>query len=422
MIRFSRCLAVPFFLAFAVVLSPFAVAVEREPLSLLAKAPAPTSSSNSRIRSENSVGRVYKCNPGPWGDLQYFTTYLEVPIPLIRIADAPLKGPNWNFVGYTDAQVEAAFLVSKVPEPFLSRLKDRSKWIHNFRITTVIPDAETILGLPEACRTELYTILGKWPENDTCLEPYVIWEDSVDKWLGRDNMRAELVDVIRKTVYRRGSRIVFSDLPLLYSMAQSDRERLEITKALSRTPTLIVTIGITKDSNVEALADYWTAGFKRKDIKPFLEAMAEVEGGQRLDVIHLLPPTPRKLLNSFPNFSQGFTGQFPDCHWTSLNFFNYDSIPRLVDTPLASSYAVENFAPVTGPHKFGDVLFFSDANGANAFHSCVFVADDIVFTKNGRSIFKPWVLMKLQDILDLYRLHYKLEVKAYRRKSGSIDE
>jgi hypothetical protein len=37
-------------------------------------------------------------------------------------------------------------------------------------------------------------------------------------------------------------------------------------------------------------------------------------------------------------------------------------------------------------------------------------------SKNGRSPIQPWVLMKLDQIRSLYDLHFKTEVRGYRRK------
>ena len=35
-------------------------------------------------------------------------------------------------------------------------------------------------------------------------------------------------------------------------------------------------------------------------------------------------------------------------------------------------------------------------------HSCVYVADEIVYTKNGNGRLAPWVLMKYADVARIY--------------------
>jgi hypothetical protein len=154
-----------------------------------------------------------------------------------------------------------------------------------------------------------------------------------------------------------------------------------------------------------------------KDIAPFLESIAANQSVDSLDLVHLLPPTARRLLYTFPGQNFGRTGYYPDCHWTSLNFNNFEPLDRLADPTLATAYTLENYTKVTGPFHYGDVIFLMDGNSGNAVHSCVYLADDIVFTKNGRSPTKPWVLMKLEDVIAQYELFYTPQLACYRRKA-----
>jgi hypothetical protein len=49
---------------------------------------------------------------------------------------------------------------------------------------------------------------------------------------------------------------------------------------------------------------------------------------------------------------------------------------------------------------------------------CVYVADDVVFTKNGANTIQPWVLMKMSEMLGTYEPERPFEVIVYRRKTG----
>jgi hypothetical protein len=91
-------------------------------------------------------------------------------------------------------------------------------------------------------------------------------------------------------------------------------------------------------------------------------------------------------------------------------------LESLADPVNATAYVMEHFEKIGPPYRLGDVLFFTDTQTGNAYHSCAFIADDIVFTKNGRSPLQPWVLMKLEEIKKLYDLHFHTEVTAYRRR------
>jgi len=45
---------------------------------------------------------------------------------------------------------------------------------------------------------------------------------------------------------------------------------------------------------------------------------------------------------------------------------------------------LQDYDKVGPPYTFGDVLFFMGDDGG-AFHSCVYIADNLVYTKNGEN-------------------------------------
>lgn len=368
------------------------------------------------LRKLVPLGGVERCKPGPWGELEYFTAYLEAPMATIRAVEVAGMEPVWTFPNSTDAEIETLLKSAKLPEAIATELLDRARWKRQGSTTLILPTRETLAGLPEAARATIYAALARWPENEHHHEPFTISGGDVRTWLSGTELREEILTTIEKTAYRRGRHLVFSDVQLVHSLAQSDAERYQISKALSRTATLMVKMLLKPDADVSKLVEYWSTQNKRKDIAPFLESMALTPGVDQVDIIHLLPPTARKLLNSYPNITQIRGGMLPDCHWTSLNFLNDDTVERLVDTALASAYTTENFERIATPYRFGDVLFFVDAQNGSALHSCVYIADDIVFTKNGRSLVSPWVLMKLTDVFGIYELSNKIAVQGWRRK------
>ena len=121
----------------------------------------------------------------------------------------------------------------------------------------------------------------------------------------------------------------------------------------------------------------------------------------------------RQRAYTFPEIGLGLKGRFPDCHWTSLNFFNIVPRDYFLDTRLAAAYLMENYAAVdASAYRFGDVLCFLD--GGEGLHTCVYVADDIVLTKNGDGILAPWVLMQVKDVDSIYRRSPSTRIQGYR--------
>jgi hypothetical protein len=178
---------------------------------------------------------------------------------------------------------------------------------------------------------------------------------------------------------------------------------------------MIGRLKLEPDTDFAALGAYWSKGGRRKDVLTLLRSVAEAPGADHIDIIHLLPALPRKLLYSYAPLQLAMNGRMPDCHWSSLNFFNYEPREYYIDTRLAASHVIENFSPVDAPYRFGDVLFFLDGETQNAFHSCVFIADDIVFTKNGDNSATPWILSHLGDITQVYLSGQGGRIQGYRQ-------
>jgi hypothetical protein len=71
---------------------------------------------------------------------------------------------------------------------------------------------------------------------------------------------------------------------------------------------------------------------------------------------------------------------------------------------------------VEPPYRYGDVLMFITPDG-RAVHSATYLADDILFTKNGSNLLTPWLLMRLQDLSKLYEVEPgKSRIVGFRHK------
>jgi hypothetical protein len=391
------------------------VAGEPRPVQTRTPSAAPPAGS---VTNQPGVGTI----TGPWGTLEYFTASIEVPLATIGAMESWPAAPMWRFATTNTALVLSQLGEAGLDAAQLAALSEPESWRKSSQSVALLPRADLLLSLTPAVRERVYALLAKHPENLFHSEPFVVYGGSVSNWLGGTGMRPALLRLVEDTAYRRHGTTYFSDVALLYSQAASDAERHQISKHLSRNPALMVSLRVTPDMDWQRIATYWSSGRKRKDVATLLESLAGNPAADKLDVLHLLPATPRKLLNTFPHPSQYiFFGQLPDCHWTSLNFFNYDPVSRLGDSTSASSYLSEYFDQVMPPFEFGDVILFTDAAGTRSIHSCVYVAGDIVFTKNGRSVLKPWTLMMFEDVAANYREGPEVHFVVYRRRSLAPD-
>jgi len=80
------------------------------------------------------------------------------------------------------------------------------------------------------------------------------------------------------------------------------------------------------------------------------------------------------------------------------------------------SYLKTNCYPIAKATAYGDIVLFLDDSG-NAIHSAIYLADDIVFTKNGNNFAQPWMLMRLKDLSARYELDSPARLLVYRQKT-----
>ena len=362
-----------------------------------------------------SAGSGVEESTGAWGRLQSFQVFVAAPDSLLALFPLPSAATIWTFVGLGPDEVTAALDQPGLPDGTREELLDRNRWIMSSDSIQVVPSEAAVRSLPPDVRAGIYAVLSRWEDNEFQHSPYYVADNDVRHWLANAGLREELVDTIARTTYPVGNALCFSDLPLVVSLTTSHAEARSLFKALSRTETSILRLRLDSGADIERIRQYWSSGAANaKDFLPLLESVAENPDVNHLDITHILPPTARRLLYTFPRSSQAIGGRYPDCHWTSLNFFADRPEPRLGDAVGATMFAMENYERGEMPFSYGDVVFMTDAEG-NAIHSCVFLADGFVFTKNGANLLSPWLIMKLDDVRDRYSRHGPVDVVIYRR-------
>ena len=362
---------------------------------------------------------VFESNPGPWGKLQCAYVYLEAPQSLIEGFPLPSPTPRWTFpISFLPSLPE--FLAkSGLSQSLITTLLSSKHMVKDSVFVHLLPPLTELENITPETRAVIYTELSKYPENEYQADPVLIFGTTVEEWYKGSKLRMEIINKIKKLSYLRGETTAFSDIPVLLNYAQSDSEARAIFKACTRTRNLMIRVILDKSVNPDSVLKYWSfggVGIRRKDLEPLIQSIMELDGVNDIGISHLLPALARKLLYTYPGLDMAKHGVMPDCHWTSLNFFNFEPHEYLLDARLATSQVLEQFSPVEAPYQFGDILFFLDNTTGDAFHSCVHLADNIVFTKNGRNILSPWVIMRLEDVKKVYLYKGNGRVQGFRRK------
>jgi hypothetical protein len=98
-----------------------------------------------------------------------------------------------------------------------------------------------------------------------------------------------------------------------------------------------------------------------------------------------------------------------------MNFFNPVPDNRLFEPAFFRQTLDSNYARVDTNWAFGDVIAVGDAAG-QLTHMCVYIADDVVFTKNGIDTLEPWRLMKIGEMMKTYGASGPTQLAGFRRK------
>lgn len=358
--------------------------------------------------------KAWKTRPGPWGELEVRTVYLEAPDPLLAAVAKPNAVTRWVFEQMSEGGVRELLQKHGVPAPMVARLLDPASRTASDNVVKLYPTVEELSSLSVATRSSLYRELAKSAANEYQRDPVYILGGDLEDWLADSGLSSEQTALFRKLLWNRGEALAFSDIQALLTLAKGPEATRDTFRALTRVRSLIVELKLPLRVERDVFLDYWSAGMTDTSQLTFLRSMLRRRADQKIDITHLFPNLARQRVFTFPELEWGLKGRFPDCHWTSLNFGAAVPNDDYLDTAKAAARLVGSYQAVEPPYRFGDVLCFLDEG--EGLHTCVQVADDIVFTKNGDSVLAPWVLMQLKDVEAVYRRSPTTRIQGYRLK------
>lgn len=357
---------------------------------------------------------VWKAKPGPWGELEVRTVYLEAPDTLLAAVAKPNSVTRWVFEQTTETAVRDTLRRCEVPAGVADRLLAPARRVVSGNVLSLYPSVDDLTALTPASRSLLYQELAKSAANEYQRDPVYILGGDLEDWLMDAGLSEAQKELFRKLVWKRGEALVFSDIQALLTLAKNSDEVRTTFRAVTRVRCLVVELQLPLKTDRRQFIDYWAAGQTDAPRLTFINAITQRRAPQTVDITHFLPSLLRQRAYTFPEMELGLKGRFPDCHWTSLNFFNLTPKDYYLDTRLAAAQLVENYATVEAPYRYGDVLCFLD--GGEGLHTCVYIADDIVLTKNGDSILAPWALMQIKDVESIYRRSPATRIQGFRLK------
>jgi hypothetical protein len=272
-----------------------------------------------------------------------------------------------------------------------------------------------LLAMTQQQRSIIYAELAKSELNLLHMYPVCIFDGNVDAWLSQAELRPEIFDAVRKLTYVRGDLLCFSDVAAILGMVESEEAAREFLKAMTRTRSLVLQLNLKTPSGLDEVVRYWSGDGRNEQVASIILPAAKAQVNESLDCVHLLPPLPRRYLYTFPTRELAFSASRPDCNWTSFNFFSLAPLNYHTDERLLLLQLTQNYTKVQAPYRFGDVIMLEAADGVS-LHSCVYIADDIVYTKNGQNRLWPWILSKIKDVERRYLHNGAISIQGYRLK------
>lgn len=344
-------------------------------------------------------------NPGPWGQMLMADVEVELPDEYVQLPGKNKPVMPWLFKGCTRSQALDVVRAADMPPEWMAEFSKPEYWKETASGAAFTPPDDLVMNLPRVSRAKLYASLVGTEENQEALDPIWFRPESFERVLEESHLSPASVDVLKKLIYHQAGSplLLFADRDVALRQLADDQERRLFIKAISRKSSVMARLILKKDSDVNAMANYWGVGGRRRDILPMLRAIQRSEDGWNVSMVYLLPYFVRNLLMTYPNIeSNGFR---QDCFWTAFNTFCEEPDNGLNDMAHVREVLNRDYHRIFEPSQLGDLILLTTPNEV-AVHAAVYIADDLVFTKNGYHYTQPWICMRMRDMQDTYHVRY----------------
>lgn len=370
-------------------------------------------------RTEEPGDPTSDAKSGPWGTLTLVPIVISPPLEFVSIDWGPVQPPRWFFPGATPDTVGRLLTAAGVAGSDVARLQAAARQEPRISGVVLLPDAQWVRGLPLETRGRIYSELAKSGLNFDQAQAFRYRGATPEDWLGHAVISPATRELVRPFIYREGEYLHFADVELIRSEISDQEELRRLSKALLRQPTFIVKLEVENPPEVESLAEYWGRGGRRTDIRPLLESVAGAGPDRSIDIVHLLPAFARNFLYRYPKLSAADFERpvLANCLWSSLNFFEAHPVDRYLDVDVALETLKQEYYVIENGFELGDVVAFLDEDG-DIFHAAVYLAADLLFSKNGTSPMAPWSIMSIDDVKGYYRSRSANPRLIVHRKNG----
>ncbi|MFO0625852.1 MAG: hypothetical protein U0325_09575 [Polyangiales bacterium] len=266
------------------------------------------------------------------------------------------------------------------------------------------PDA-VLASLTPAQRRGVYHAMRGFPQAMLLNAPFArpasrrpFWDDP--------GLTPVMREVLRAGSFVDGDMRRFSDLTWPCHRVPDTAGRATLFRTRRARAALDATVRVrTSDELNRAVRGGGAPGRDAGGRARLLASMRDGDAGVPLR--DLLPPFARARLGTFPPRDSRF-----DCFWSALNFFSPTGEGGALLDANAFDANLAGWARVPLDQlRFGDVLVFRSEAGSTE-HAVVYVADDLVISKDGWTMHRAWELVPIAREQALYYAAPRIE--AYR--------
>lgn len=363
--------------------------------------------------------------PPAWGRLEALAIPLGNPDEIRVDQAARLRRTSWWFEGYNHSRLEQLWRECGLTESQQAGLRQPGVCTESPTGLCVNPPDAVVWSLAPPTRAQLYAVLAHHTNNVPQCNPFRFALGHFESRLAVAGLPPEKLARLRQLTYTNSQLLCLADLQLLPPLL-TPPELDRLYDALFRVPGYRLRLRITPETDLEALLAYWGRYGREKLLRPLVESMARIPNqtnGATLSLGYFFPPAPRTRLFTYPSDWSGTEMQRADCFWTSLNFFRDPPEAKFLDPAEVRRALTTEYEPASNPPLFGDIVVLLDSQGSG-IHACVYLAEDFVFTKNGKVELEPWVIMKMSDMLACFPSEQPLRMMALRLKqtpAGTLD-
>jgi hypothetical protein len=360
---------------------------------------------------------IKETNVPPWGQLVERDIDLQRPEEYAAYDIKTNCLETWTFTDMNPDAVRGVLQSSGLTAAQMDAALSPASMVYTNSSTVITPDCDLVFSLPPGPRSKLYSVLARFSPNELMQFPFCFPGNSFDTRVDKSKIGAGTLTMLKRALYPRGDAQCFSDLGALLRCIPDESDRLQTVEALSHQSAVLLGLRIWPDTDIDNIVNYWSApGVRQMDLRPFLDSLKREPEGSAASILYFLPPFARQRLYTYPLPSQA-GDPVVDCHWTTMNFFNETPDNRFSEPKYTVDYLQAHYYRIAKASRYGDRIFLLNQNG-EAVHSAVYLAGDIVFTKNGNNAAQPWTLMHLKDLVAEYTTGTAPDVAVYRNKSS----